>query len=102
MATDAEIIDGVFSTMTAEELEVPTENLSVTQGSNLIALTPQIVNFVLNRLKLGNTPRQIRDWIKANHPQKKSISWQQMRLIIEKRREYYAAAYAAENPEPTE
>ena len=102
MATDAEIIDGVFSPMTAEDLEVPGQTAGGTQGSNLIPLTAQIVNWVLSRLQEGYTPTQIKNYIKANHPNKKGISWGQMRLILEKRASYYAAAYAAANPEPIE
>ena len=98
MATDLEIIDGVFDAMTAEDLETPAETVSPAHGSNLIALTPEIVNWVFVRLRNGRTPREIKDYIKANHPQKKGISWGQLRLIMQRRREIYQQKVAAQTP----
>jgi hypothetical protein len=102
MATDVEVIDGVFEPLSVEELEVPTETLSPTQGSNLINLSPLVVQFVLARLRAGRTLKEIKRLVKENHPQHKSISWDQLRMIVRRRKELYLQKVAATNPEPVE
>lgn len=98
MATDIEIVKGVFENKTLTELETPKDTSATTQGSNYIKLTVAIVNFVLGRLKAGRTPREILKLVKKNHPQNKSISRQQLAMILRARREIYAQKYAAANP----
>lgn len=102
MATDIEIVNGVLEPLDIEELETPVEASGPTQGSNLVNLSPVVVNFVLARLRAGRTLREIRKLVKQYHPQHKSISWGQLQLIIQRRRQIYAAKYAAANPEPVE
>jgi len=97
MATDREIIDGVFDVLEANDLETTKETTEGKPISNPIPLTPELVMNVLAALRAGKKLPEIKRTVfqTGREGQKLKLTRAQIQEIAERRRYYYLRATGA-------
>lgn len=96
--SDIEVVVTYFGGLTLPDLELPQDTKPENYGSNYVNLNEATVASVLAELKKGTEVREIKRLVKQGN---KSLSYDQIKLIIAKRQEAYLALKPPEvEPEP--